>query len=387
MSSADASVWQSIGTNLLNSFVAVTVETFLIAVYSILVFETARLLLRKTPTRVSAYTCIVVFLMFGLALVLWMIDIHNLVTVIKMTLLSTSMAPLSDVYDGAVRKTLRLASVEDVVYSYMTILGDTIIIWRVYAFWSRGKEKLVLIVPIAFWFGSISTSMMLSYCAARLGADITLGTYQHPAFCRNIQTTSYSTTFMTTGVATILIGYKAWAYRKSHLEAFGTTSRYTRNRTQKLMLLLLESGVIYMFVFAVQVIMSVSSVNNGIEKQPALALALTIYQYCLSIIVGIYPTVIVVLVNSKHSLLSNSESQSSTAHGGIKFRSTIDTSTCMTQSTHYTADSSAMHTSTTRGAPPPTTVDLYEMSRMPREGKASEALTIQVQESTEIFYA
>lgn len=57
--------------------------------------------------------------MFGFALVLWMIDIHNLVTVIKMTLLSTSMAPLSDVYDGAVRKTLRLASVEDVVYSYM----------------------------------------------------------------------------------------------------------------------------------------------------------------------------------------------------------------------------------------------------------------------------
>ena len=31
--------------------------------------------------------------------------------------------------------------------------------------------------------------------------------------------------------------------------------------------------------------MSVSSVNNGIERQPALALALTIYQYCLSLIV------------------------------------------------------------------------------------------------------
>ena len=73
------------------------------------------------------------------------------------------------------------------------------------------------------------------------------------------------------------------------------------------MLLLVESGVIYMFVFvrpfasqgesplafsdslyecqAVQVIMSVPSVNDGIESQPALALALTIYQYCLSLIV------------------------------------------------------------------------------------------------------
>ncbi|KAI0656068.1 hypothetical protein C8Q70DRAFT_389906 [Cubamyces menziesii] len=393
-SDPDAAVWKSIGTNVLNSFVAVVVETFFIAVYSILVLETGRLLLRKTRTRVSVYTCIIVFIMFGLALALWMIDIHNLVTVIQMTLLSTSAAPLSDVYNSAVRKTLRLASVEDVVYSYMTILGDTIIIWRVYAFWSHGREKLVLIIPIAFLFGSISTSTMLGYCAARLGADITLGTYQHPAFCRNIQTASYLTTLTTTGVATLLIGYKAWAYRKSYMEAFGNAPCHTRTRTQKIMLLLVESGVIYMFVFAVQVIMSVPSVNDGIESQPALALALTIYQYCLSLIVGIYPTVIVVLVNSKHSLLSNSESQSSTAHGGIKFRSTIGTSTCMTEGTQFNTDSSAITVVATRSAPPPTTVDLYEMSRMSNDGKAggeigevltNPALTIQVQQSTEIF--
>jgi hypothetical protein len=51
---------------------------------------------------------------------------------------------------------------------------------------------------------------MLTYCAARLGADIVLGEYQHPAFCRNIQTASYSMTLATTAVATVLIAYKAW---------------------------------------------------------------------------------------------------------------------------------------------------------------------------------
>ena len=56
--------------------------------------------------------------------------------------------------------------------------------------------------------------MMLTYCAARLGADIELGAYQHPAFCRNIQTASYSTTLATTVVATVLIAFKAW-YRPS----------------------------------------------------------------------------------------------------------------------------------------------------------------------------
>ena len=55
-----------------------------------------------------------------------------------------------------------------------------------------------------------ATSMMLTYCATRLGADIELGTYQHPAFCRNIQTASYSMTLTTTAVATALIAYKSW---------------------------------------------------------------------------------------------------------------------------------------------------------------------------------
>ncbi|KAH9895616.1 hypothetical protein C8Q73DRAFT_444097 [Cubamyces lactineus] len=413
MSSGDAAVYQSIGTDLLHSFVAVTVETFLIAVYSILVLETARLLLRKTRTRVSVCTCIVVFLMFGLALALWMIDIHNVVTEIQITLLDTSTAPLSDVYFSAVQKVLRLASVEDVVYSYLTILGDTIIIWRVYAFWSRGKEKLVLIIPIAFLLGSIATSMMLSYCAARLGADIALGTYQHPAFCRNIQTASYSTTLATTGVATILIGYKTWyvpgpgarlgivhvdddglsrEYRQTHLEAFGKMSRQTR--TQKIMLMLVESGVIYMLFFVVQVVMSLSSVNESIEERPALAFALTIYQYITSLIVGIYPTVVVVLVNSKHSVL-RPESEGSTAQGGIKFKSTLGTGT--TQSTYLNTNSSAMSMSASRGGPPATTVDLYEMSRVSSEGKAGAglgvgevlkdpALTVRVQQSAETYH-
>ncbi|KAI0323741.1 hypothetical protein GY45DRAFT_533301 [Cubamyces sp. BRFM 1775] len=374
MSSGDAAVYQSIGTDLLHSFVAVTVETFLIAVYSILVLETGRLLLRKTRTRVSVCTCIVVFLMFGLALALWMIDIHNVITEIQITLLDTSTAPLSDVYFSAVQKILRLASVEDVVYSYL--------------------ERLVLIIPIAFLLGSISTSMMLSYCAARLGADIALGTYQHPAFCRNIQTASYSTTLATTGVATILIGYKTWEYRQTHLEAFGKMSRQTR--TQKIMLMLVESGVIYMLFFVVQVVMSLSSVNESIEERPALAFALTIYQYITSLIVGIYPTVVVVLVNSKHSVL-RPESEGGTAHGGIKFKSTLGTGT--TQSTYLNTNSSAMSMSASRGGPPATTVDLYEMSRVSSEGKAGAgigigvgevlkdpALTVRVQQSAETYH-
>lgn len=51
---------------------------------------------------------------------------------------------------------------------------------------------------------------MLAYCVARLGSEIELGTFQKPAFCRNIQTTTYVTTVATTAVGTLLIVVKNW---------------------------------------------------------------------------------------------------------------------------------------------------------------------------------
>ncbi|KAJ8473841.1 hypothetical protein ONZ51_g7608 [Trametes cubensis] len=246
-------------------------------------------------------------------------------------------------------------------------------------------------------YRSISAWMMLSYCAARLGANIALCTYQHPVFCRNIQTASYSTTLAITGVATILIRYKTWEYRQTHLAAFSKMSHQTRTqRTQKIMLMLVESGVIYMLFLVVQVVMSLSSVNQSIKERPALAFAMTTYQYIPSLIVGIYPTVVVVLVNLKHSVL-RSESEGGTAQGGIKFKSTLGTGT--TQSTYLNTNSSVMSMSALRGGLPATTVDLYEMLRVSSEGKVGAgigigigevlkdpALTVRVQQSAATYH-
>ncbi len=61
--------------------------------------------------------------MFGMALSLWMIDIHNVIIEIQLTLLSTTADSLDDAYGVAVSQVLRLASVEDVLYAYMVGLS------------------------------------------------------------------------------------------------------------------------------------------------------------------------------------------------------------------------------------------------------------------------
>ncbi|KAH9932932.1 uncharacterized protein B0H18DRAFT_952096 [Fomitopsis serialis] len=90
-------------------------------------------------------------------------------------------------------------------------------------------------------------------------------------------------------------------YRHTDIDAFGGSSRQTR--TQRAMVMLIESGVLYMLFILVQVIMSLSSVNASLRESTSLASAFSTYQYVSSSIAGIYPTLVVILVNSKHSML------------------------------------------------------------------------------------
>ena len=50
----------------------------------------------------------------------------------------------------------------------------------------------------------------LTYCVAVTGSDIVLGTFENPAFCKNVQTVTYVMPCATTLIATILISATAW---------------------------------------------------------------------------------------------------------------------------------------------------------------------------------
>ncbi|TFK88398.1 hypothetical protein K466DRAFT_652673 [Polyporus arcularius HHB13444] len=343
LSSEDAATLRSIGLNFIKVFVTIVLKTFLIAIYSILVVWTGSLLL-PMRTRASRWLCATVFVMFGLALALWMIDIHMVISEVQMTFFSdSSESSLASLYSAARSHNVRLVAVEDVLYAFMTVIGDGVVIWRVHAFWSYGKQKLVVLIPATFLAGSITTSLLLTYCAIHCGDGIVLGSFQSPRFCREIQTASYLMTLVTTAVATALIAYKTWQHRRMYLDAFGKQSR--RTRTQSIMFMLVETGILYMIFFLVQVVLSLKALNAIISKSQVGSFAVTMYQYSTSIIVGAYPTVIVVLVHSKLSVLRPAGE-----------------STFMNSSTLLFNTSTRRTGHLTSGRLPETSIDLYEMA-------------------------
>lgn len=155
----------------------------------------------------------------------------------------------------------------------------------------------------------IVATLMLTYCVAVVGSEIVLGTFQKPAFCRNVQTATYSMACATTAIATILISVTTRNYRKSIKPTLRNTMVVSagskpkrRGQVESVLLLLVESGVLYFLFFvrlfslppvhlsnirpqAIQVVCASPRVQAWISTKPGVAFAFTMYSYCSSVIV------------------------------------------------------------------------------------------------------
>ncbi|ESK88281.1 hypothetical protein Moror_14860 [Moniliophthora roreri MCA 2997] len=309
MSSADnAAILKEIGNDLVTSTVSVAVETIPITVYSMLVIKTGIILLGthrgRLAKKIPIVTLAVVAIMYLICLTLWIIDLVLIVAEIRITLVKDPEVDLDVKYHRALDFMTHRIAAEDLLYSYLTFLGDGVIVWRVYAFWASDNWKLVMILPVVLLLTSVASSMMLTYCVTRLGGEIVLGAYHNPAFCRKIQTLSYSTPAATTAVATTLIGIKAWSFLRLSKEDGVVDARLSKkSKAESIVVLLLESGLAYFLFFLAQAIQIAPSVKNSINAQANLRFATRVFSYQTSLIVGMYPTIIICLVHAQRSTM------------------------------------------------------------------------------------
>ncbi|KAG6853782.1 hypothetical protein C0991_001370 [Blastosporella zonata] len=250
----------------------------------------------------------IIVLLFLMALTLLSLDISNFITEINATFINGPDVALGDRYKGASGAIFRRVVVIDAIYGYMTVLGDAIIVWRVYAFWGKGERRWLLLLLCAMLLGSAITTFLLTYCVAALGTELFLGGFQKPLFCRNIQITSYAMPAATTFVATTLIGITAWEYRRSVKPGLSSVSR--RTRVEKILLLLVESGFMYFLFFLYTVLCNNPTIARAIRAREDLSFTNQVVTFSASIIVGCYPTLIIILAHSKHTALETTVSES-----------------------------------------------------------------------------
>jgi len=243
----------------------------------------------------------IIIILFCGAVTLFSIDISSFARQVAITLIHDPDLPIDQKVAAANDVVFKGAAVDDALYAYMTILGDAVIVWRVHALWIQGKRRWFLSILWALLFGSVVTDVILTYCVARLGTEIIDGAFQKPAFCKSIQTVSYAMPTATTFAATIMIGITTWEYRRTiapGLQSIGNVSR-----VEKVMIMLVESGLFYFLFFLYQVIGNIPVVSSGIFAREDLGFADLVFSFSTSIFVGWYPTLIIILAHSDRAVL------------------------------------------------------------------------------------
>ncbi|KAJ7814299.1 hypothetical protein B0H13DRAFT_1664850, partial [Mycena leptocephala] len=257
----------------------------------------------RRASKVYVLPMAAILTMFVIALVLWTLDVVKFIVETKITLVEDSDDTIEDKYERALAFIFRLAAAEDALYAYMALLGDAIIIYRVWML--KAYYRLwVFFIPFA--------TLMLTYCVAIAGSEIILGNFENPAFCRNVQMVTYAMPLATTTVATILLGITTWSdsflynwplSRHNVCTSSDLTNKSRRREGERILLLLVESGFLYFLFFAIQVVEDIPQVHSWIETQTGVSFAFMMYAYCSSVIVGIYPTILIVLAHSKRGVI------------------------------------------------------------------------------------
>ncbi|KZV70601.1 hypothetical protein PENSPDRAFT_752404 [Peniophora sp. CONT] len=307
LTDSDIETLSSIGHATVENIVCLVVEAILYTIYFVLVVILGRILLNsKSRTKMSIVIFAIILSMLMLDTAICIIDVHNAIRTITSTLYPTSSGSesLTDRYDNLTLPWM----VENALTGFMANLGDIIIIWRTWVFYRGPCERWVLLIPISLLVGSLTSSSLLAYCVTEFDPTNELGDFADAPFCANLTPTQgfslelASMVLATTFAATAMICWKTWIYRRT----IGSNLRLNKKtRAEKVMVILIESGVLYALFFLQVVISSTRTVNDLELSTPRLQFATNVWTYMTNHIMGVYPVIVVILVRSQRSYIEN----------------------------------------------------------------------------------
>ncbi|KAI0310787.1 hypothetical protein OF83DRAFT_829511 [Amylostereum chailletii] len=180
------------------------------------------------------------------------------------------------------------------------ILSDAIVLWRAWIIWSHNRAIQTVSVVLITSTLVLSTLNSRNVCGVNsvqrpfgqvpVSASFSDGALGTAAFTLSLATNLWST---------CLVAYKAWRHRrfiKAHLQ-MGST----RTRTEKVMALLFESGIVYCLVWIFVVAYSVNGllpkrVGPQDDSEPITDAGDNFVKGAFIQLIGIYPTVVIILV-------------------------------------------------------------------------------------------
>nr|GAT47163.1 predicted protein [Mycena chlorophos] len=340
MTPDEAATLQGIGRDWYQGFIAITNETFLLTIYAGLMLQAASILLSRQGRRVRSYIMSMggLTLLFLMAIAMWSIDLATFIIEPKFMLVLNPDEDFETKVNNTYDSLDKLYIAQNAVYAWMPFIGDAIIVHRVWQLREFLGFVWLIAIPVLCLIGTFVGTIMLSWCTATATeAEIENGSFISPPLCANAQMVTYVLPAVATAVATILIAMTARTHhRRVSPIHFNSEGRKTRTRVERVFLILVETGFFYFLFFLIQILGDLNAVENLINNNTTLYVLMNMFDYSSSVIVGAYPTLIIVLAHSKRTTLATDVHSvshgDSTLRSGTNISGTLRTGTSQSQS-------------------------------------------------------
>ncbi|KAG6811085.1 hypothetical protein H0H92_009044 [Tricholoma furcatifolium] len=262
----------------------------------------------------NAFLMVVTVLMFLGGTLFLSLDTTDLVRRMQIIMINNPDETLQTKLDRANDQLKKTVWTGEMLFIFMLILGDSVVVWRTWTVYKGHRQWLV--IPLGTWLGSLIAGLFELGCdihtdwaitdlnpsAASVGAET----------CAHADLSSYTLSYVTNIFCTLLIAYKAWLHRKLMSKYLGEARRKTA--VEKVLTLLLESGFVYIVIYTLQAVPI-----YGAQLTSAGLIAFNVVNAIIQQAMGMYPTVIIILVRMHKSLWDTTE-VSQGIHSQMKFR-------------------------------------------------------------------
>ncbi|KAF5359425.1 hypothetical protein D9756_003649 [Leucocoprinus leucothites] len=295
---SDAQVLPQIGYHFIIKAIRIAFGCAFYGVYLLLISASTIILCRKVHrSKAACFLLLVTLVMFGASTVFLTMDLIDIIKRLQIILIDHPEQNLQAKLSLADQTLQQWMWTGEMLFIFMLILGDSVVIWRTWALF-YSSEKWV-IIPILTWIGSVVAAFFELGCDVKVGWAIeshnpSAGSVGFET-CANADTASFTLSYVTNIICTSLILYRTWMFRRSMVEYLGSAHR--RTQVEKILTLLVESGVIYLVLYTFQAV----PIFGGHFSAGSLV-AVEAVNAIIQQAMGMYPTAIVVLVEMQKSL-------------------------------------------------------------------------------------
>jgi len=267
-------------------------ETIFLSAYGIFFAIAVYSIFRKgLKSRSSVIMLFVVVYLYASSLTLWGLNVTQLFKSTHSLLMDYPNMPIQDRPDQANINIASLGTPMEALFMFNMVIGDSVVIWRAWVLYQRTLWVVsipCILVLMSFIFSVIDLTCLTGAGWGQSGESAIAG---GGGICDHAELMSWAFSLVTNAACTTLIGFKAWQHRRAtrSLNIVGNPRRMSSDR---ILSILVESGFIYCLFLLTQLILFFD-----ISRDSPLIYVYFLFGAMGDQISGLYPTLIIVIVN------------------------------------------------------------------------------------------